>query len=78
MTKEGELGEVSRQVLQLLAQGLSVPEMAKALWLHENSVKYHLSQLAQYFCIKPKRSGAHLRGIVWAGIVAGKVELPAR
>lgn len=75
MTKAGELGTVSRQVLQLLAEGLSTTEMAGRLCLAEQSVKYHLEQLSRYFGVQPTKSHAHHRRLVWLGIHAGLVSL---
>lgn len=77
VNRRGELGAVSRQVLQLLAQGASLDEIASTLCMAEASVKYHTRQLARYFAITPERQGGgHLRLIVWAGIKARLVELP--
>lgn len=42
-----ELTERERQVLELLAEGLSNRGIGENLWLSENTVKSHLSTLAK-------------------------------
>ncbi|MDE3073804.1 MAG: hypothetical protein KGJ86_00110 [Chloroflexota bacterium] len=72
------LTETDKQVLQLLAIGLSLSEIGDLTFRHWRGVQYHVKMLCKHLGVEPVPGGHHLRAVVWKGIEAGLVELPQR
>jgi len=62
-----ELTRREREILQLMAQGHSNAQLAKMLWVTEQTVKFHLSNIYRKLNVSNRTEAAHwaqLRGLI--------------